>query len=113
MEEPKLLLRDIFNEAAEIADSEKRSNYLDAACNGDKELRARVERLLAADSHAGNFLRDRTATTTFGLFPEKIGERIGRYRLIERIGRGGCGVVAGRDRGGGGPRGPAPPCRGQ
>ncbi|HYV29119.1 MAG TPA: serine/threonine protein kinase, partial [Candidatus Eisenbacteria bacterium] len=93
MDDTRSLLRDLFNEAAEITDPAAREAFLDSACNGNVALRARVERLLAADSHAGNFLRDRGDTTSFGLSPEKIGERIGRYRLIERIGKGGCGVV--------------------
>jgi WD40 repeat protein/tRNA A-37 threonylcarbamoyl transferase component Bud32 len=93
MEDTKSVLRAVFTEAAEIADSAARAAFLDSACQGDQSLRSRVERLLDADSHAGNFLRDRADTTTLGLVSEKIGERIGRYRLIERIGRGGCGVV--------------------
>jgi WD40 repeat protein/serine/threonine protein kinase len=93
MDDTKSVLRAVFTEAAEIADSAARAAFLDSACNGNQLLRSRVERLLDADSRVGNFLRDRADTTTFGLASEKIGERIGRYRLIERIGRGGCGVV--------------------
>src|SRR5437870_6500741 len=93
MDEIKPLLRETFNEAMEIADPAARAAFLDSACHGDRALRARVERLLEAESRAGNFLRDRGDTTTFGGVSERIGERIGRYRLIERIGRGGGGVV--------------------
>src|SRR5436309_4963899 len=93
MDEIKPLLRETFNEAMEIADPAARAAFLDSACNGDRALRARVERLLEAESRAGNFLRDRGDTTTFVGVSEKIGERIGRYRLIERIGRGGGGAV--------------------
>jgi serine/threonine protein kinase len=84
-------LRDVFSEAAEIADPAARAAFLDSACQGDAALRARVERLLLADSQAGEFLSERADSTE--RFPEKVGERIGRYRLRERIGRGGCGVV--------------------
>src|SRR5215831_3952198 len=93
MDDRRSMLREVFTEAAEIADSAARSAFLDSACNGDKTLRAKVERLLRAESRAGNFLRERGDTTTFGLSLEKPGERIGRYRLIEQIGRGGGGVV--------------------
>jgi WD40 repeat protein/serine/threonine protein kinase len=86
------LLRDIFSEAAEITDPVARGAFLDSACKGDDTLRAKVERLLKAESSAGKFLRD-PSDTTAGLSPTKLGERIGRYRLIEPIGRGGCGVV--------------------
>jgi WD40 repeat protein/serine/threonine protein kinase len=93
MDDRKSMLREVFTEAAEIADPAARNAFLDSACDGDKTLRIKVERLLNAESRAGNFLRDRGDTTTFGLSLEKPGERIGRYRLIEQIGRGGGGVV--------------------
>src|SRR6266404_463573 len=93
MEQSKSLLRDVFTEAAEIGDPAARAAYLDSACKGDQALRARVERLLEADSQAGNFLHDSDTGGRFGPRAEKIGERIGRYRLLESIGRGGCGVV--------------------
>jgi WD40 repeat protein/serine/threonine protein kinase len=93
MEQPKSLLRSVFTEAAEIADPAARAAFLDSACKGDQELRARVERLLEADSQAGNFLGDSDKGARFGVRAERIGERIGRYRLLESIGRGGCGVV--------------------
>src|SRR6185369_1269908 len=93
MEQAQSSLRAVFTEAAEIADPAARAAFLDSACKGDQALRARVERLLAADSQAGNFLRDTDPEARFGARPEKIGERIGRYRLLESIGHGGCGVV--------------------
>ena len=94
MEKTKSLLREIFVEAAEIAEPVARAAYLNQACGGDAALRVRVEQLLAADSQAGKFLHEPGDTTaTRELFSEKLGDRIGRYRLIERIGRGGGGVV--------------------
>jgi len=93
MEQTKSSLRAVFCEAAEIADPAARAAFLDSACRGDPALRGRVERLLVADSKAGEFLRERSDTTSADLISEKPGDRIGRYRLIERIGRGGGGVV--------------------
>ncbi|PWU22024.1 MAG: hypothetical protein C5B50_00255 [Verrucomicrobia bacterium] len=86
-------LREIFADAAELADPTQRATFLNSACKGDATLRRRVERLLAADEHSGNFLRHPDDTTRSELTREKIGERIGRYRLVELIGRGGGGVV--------------------
>jgi len=86
-------LREIFADAAEIVDPAARSAFLDSACKGDSALRDRVERLLAADARAGNFLRQPNDTTEMEPISEKPGDRIGRYRLVERIGRGGGGVV--------------------
>ena len=88
MEQDKASLREVFSEAAEITDSAARTAFLNSVCQGDDALRARVERLLLADSRARAFLRDRT--DSIERFSEKIGNRIGRYRLRER---GGCGVV--------------------
>src|SRR5688572_20101980 len=94
MEQSKASLRAVFCEAAEIPDPAARAAFLDSACAGDLGLRAQVERLLAADSNAGDFLCDRNDTpTSRELFSEQPGKRIGRYRLIERIGRGGGGAV--------------------
>src|SRR5262245_28518830 len=93
MEQTKSSLRAVFCEAAEIADPAARAAFLDDACRDDTALRARVEQLLVADGCAGDFLHDRSDTTTVDLVSEKPGDRIGRYRLMERIGRGGGGVV--------------------
>src|SRR5215469_712362 len=93
MDSAKPSLREIFADAAEIAGSAERAAFLDAACQGDATLRARVEKLLRADATAGGFLRQTGDTTTAESISEKPGDRIGRYRLIERIGRGGGGVV--------------------
>jgi WD40 repeat protein/serine/threonine protein kinase len=93
MEQPKSSLRSVFTEAAEIADPAARAAFLDSACKGDQALRSRVKRLLEADSQAGNFLSDSDTRARFEARAERIGERIGRYRLLQSIGRGGCGVV--------------------
>jgi WD40 repeat protein len=93
MEKAKSSLREIFADAAEIADPAARAAFLDEACADDHALRTRIERLLAADKGAGHFLRGSGDTTTTALVSEKPGDRIGRYRLLERIGKGGGGVV--------------------
>jgi len=84
-------LRAVFCEAAEIDDPAARSAFLDDACGGDDGFRARLQQLLAADSNAGGFLRD--AQNRPELATARIGERIGRYRIVERLGQGGYGVV--------------------
>jgi WD40 repeat protein len=55
-------------------------------------LRAEVESLLAADQGAADFMKLGVASTevTPGA---KIGDRIGRYKLLEMIGEGGFGIV--------------------
>ena len=59
----------IYYAALEQATPEGRAAYLDSACAGQSELRARVERLLAAQPRVGEFLEAvprNNATATFG-----------------------------------------------
>src|SRR5437660_500208 len=91
----------LFTLAVEKPTAE-RAAFLDRECSGDAELRQRVEALLGAHAKAGEFLNEppaavsaKTFVITTGMVPvtEKAGDRIGRYKLLQQIGEGGCGVV--------------------
>src|SRR5215212_11473433 len=91
----------VFGNARRLSAGD-RAAYLDEACAGDPALRERVDELLGASEEAGGFLQDpaRGAERQAEITPsnasvpgEKIGERIGRYKLLQQIGQGGCGVV--------------------
>jgi len=80
----------------------ERAAFLDRECSGDAELRQRIAALLGAHAKAGEFLNEppaavsaKTFVITTGMVPvtEKAGDRIGRYKLLQQIGEGGCGVV--------------------
>src|SRR6266581_5465355 len=77
---------------------EQRAACLDQACGGDSALRRRVEVLLNAHA-ASAFLEEPAAPVaahTLQISPpvsERAGDRIGRYKLLQQIGEGGCGVV--------------------
>src|SRR5450631_2508091 len=74
----------------------ERGAFLDEACAGDSALRQRVEELLQAGDEAGAFLESPAAIPPEGtarLPANKPGDRIGRYKLLQQIGEGGCGVV--------------------
>jgi eukaryotic-like serine/threonine-protein kinase len=88
---------EIFSRAVEMASAEIRAGYLGGACGGDVRLKARVEALLAHHVQDG-FLQQPAAVmglvaTAVMPIVEKPGDRIGRYKLLQQIGKGGCGVV--------------------
>ena len=101
----------IFYAAAGISDPAQRQQFLDQTCAGNAELRAVVDEMLAAHNEAEPFFaKGRSALI---LPPEEIppmasagkgaienpkvdeniGTLVGRYKLLQRIGEGGCGVV--------------------
>src|SRR5438105_2816769 len=77
---------------------EERADCLDQVCGGDAALRQRVEVLLNAHA-AGAFLEESAAPVTPQApqvsppISERPGDNIGRYKLLQQIGEGGCGVV--------------------
>jgi serine/threonine protein kinase len=84
----------IFEQALNAASAAERLALLKGACGEDVALLARLQALLQAHEAAEGFLPDQP----IGLPPlipvsEKPGDRIGRYKLREKIGEGGCGVV--------------------
>ena len=98
-------LRAIFNEALEIADAKQRGEYLAQACGADTALRQSIEELIQANNDAGGFLggtggatrqatqKDAHGTVVPAPISEQPGDKIGRYKLLQKIGEGGCGVV--------------------
>src|SRR6266446_4035223 len=104
--------REIFIEALEQPTLEQRAAYLDRACGHDQRLRATVEGLLgnhkqdtfletpvvdvARPAIAAEGLPAQAGpggTIRIGSVAEHAGDRIGRYKLLQQIGEGGCGVV--------------------
>ncbi len=99
----------LFYAAASLADPEQRLHFLDQACAGNPELRAAVEGMLKTQGEADSFFATERAglqlqseairsiaPRTSATKPEQdenCGTRVGRYKLLQRIGEGGCGVV--------------------
>ena len=89
----------IFQIAAALPAAE-RDVYLLSACVGHPALRAEIERLLASiadGAFMGKPLEQTVSPELEAEFarlkPEEEGDRIGPYKLLQRIGEGGFGVV--------------------
>src|SRR5436190_14023970 len=87
----------LFETARELRKPAEQLAYLEAACGGSSELLHRIQQLLAADQHANEFFYNGAAAVQQSLFvlpiTEVPGDRIGRYKLLQKIGEGGCGLV--------------------
>ncbi len=100
MNEPAEEEERIFAEARVLPATE-RPLYLDGACGNDTALRGRIEALIAAHESAGEFMAPPREISlgekANGSSPrgsvDREGTRIGRYKLLQKIGEGGCGVV--------------------
>jgi serine/threonine protein kinase len=90
-------VRAVFLRALD-ASPEDRGSVLEASCGADERLRGDVEELLDAHVHAEAFLSDlacraRTPMAALAPEPEQQGRRVGAYRLLRSLGRGGMGAV--------------------
>ena len=82
----------------------ERESFLQAVCGSDKPLRQRLEALLAAHEQSETLLTTQADASparkaaTIKLYladapDEAVGQTLGRYKLLEQIGEGGCGMV--------------------
>jgi len=90
----------IFAVAIELSDPAHREAFLEKVCVGDPALRCRIQELLDTCNRAENFFDFMPAPPRSGPASE-VAERasdpaqahIGPYRIVRRLGEGGCGVV--------------------
>ncbi len=88
--------KSIFLQAIELSSVGERSAFLDKACETDRDLRQKIEDLVAA--HDGRYglldLPDSNRSMNNCMCDGEVpGTIIGPYKLLERIGEGGMGVV--------------------
>src|SRR5262249_53644343 len=98
-------VREVLYGALQLA-PEQRADFLDRACSNDHSLREKVESLLASMSGAHS---DALPSSVFSMslaegiclgdamqsagLPSMIGQVLGHYRIIAKIGVGGMGEV--------------------
>ena len=89
-------IKAILHNALEVPRAE-RAAYLDGACNGNTQLRAEVESLLASHDEAGTFFDPPApaAPKVTRPLPDSLGggAGLGPYRVVQLIAEGGMGAV--------------------
>jgi serine/threonine protein kinase len=110
MSVPESREKTMFYAALELNDPAQRRLFLNQACAGDAGLLSAVEELLKSQTDAEQFFAegasslDLPANELAGAtgrekdqggpaFQEKPGTLLGHYKLLQKIGEGGCGVV--------------------
>jgi len=79
--------------AAHSIPEDERSAWLDRACKGDGDLRKEVEELLAQAGRSVDVLETGALATAGAERTEELPQRVGSYRVIRELGRGGMGQV--------------------
>ena len=101
MSSEKTSAKTIFEDICDL-DAAEQQSALDEMCDGDVDLLNEVKSLLAAQQVAGEFLNQPTMDSAdSNLAPtldtveiaECAGSEVDRYKLLEKIGEGGFGVV--------------------
>jgi eukaryotic-like serine/threonine-protein kinase len=98
-------IEEVFQSALDLPPAERRG-FVAEACKGDDTLREQVEALVAQYEQAGDFIEAPAVAvagftgapplaTKFEPAPEDplVGRRVGSYRIVREVGRGGMGAV--------------------
>lgn len=92
---------DLFSQAIEISDADERIAFVDQACGNDLAMRRQVLQMLEQYYDPKTFMKQPAVGTLVGgdleasleLPAERLGDNVGPYKLLERIGEGGMGII--------------------
>jgi len=75
--------------------AEEQARFLEMSCAGDAELLSEIRSLIASDPGSGVVIEALVQQEAEDFFESKalVGERLGNYRVLREIGRGGMGAV--------------------
>jgi TolB-like protein/Tfp pilus assembly protein PilF len=83
-------VKEIAADALEYDEPSTRTAFLERSCGGDTELMREIELLLAQETQGFDSCADYASRREE---PILVGERLGAYRIVREIGRGGMGAV--------------------
>ena len=107
-------VEEIFCAALELEASADRAAFLERACAGDGRLRSAVEEMLALRNDFGKIFSERSPVVVSAKeitealagaadlradagpvvsVEDEVGKQVGPYKLLQKIGEGGCGIV--------------------
>ena len=86
-------IKAILDAAVEYTAATERAAFLDRACENDTALRSEVASLLAHHTDRLDEFADRLRASGAEIDGRLLGQRLGAYRIVRELGRGGMGVV--------------------